>query len=252
MKTSHVVVLALVILSIHASVEVRLEDDIESLSRSLDDVISATRESDPRTVSVESAFEYLLPQSPILSFPDLAQHVVAHSRQALGFEAVVSDEDLTNLAWYFRLRHMPEPLVVAERSTLGDASRLVRHILTNERVRNSHHFSEAKIKELIEAVDRSTQTDRGFVFRIIEGADEEYGLLHLHQHPARQHYFASVHNSTDLLVAYVGSEVQGEYIKGHGGPDAVSERAVGDRFLRQWLLNQWVNLWICTNHAGAN
>lgn len=182
----------------------------------------------------------------------LAQHVVAVSEEALGFSAILSDEDLASLAWSFRLRHMPAPVVVAKKSTKYDVERLVRYVLTHPDFKARHHVKECKINELINAVKASIETPNGFVFRIFEGEDYEYSPVHVHQLPAIQHYFAAVHNSDSLFVSVASSDILGEFIKGHGGENAVLERASAAQFLRQWLLNQWVNLWICTNPSTVS
>ena len=181
----------------------------------------------------------------------LAHHVVNVSKQALGFQAVVSDETLATMAWTFRLRYMPAPNVYARQSTRYDVERLVRNVLTNHHFKAKHHIKECKIAELIAAVKASVETSNGFVFRIIEGEDSEYSQIHLHQLSAVQHYFAAVHTKDTLYVSIVSSGILGEFIKGHGGENAVMERASASQFLRQWLLNQWVNLWICTNPSST-
>lgn len=201
-------------------------------------------------LDLETSIEKISPAYPLMSMESLARHVVKVSEQALGFPAILSDETLASLAWHFRLRHMPSPLVIAHKSTKYDVARLVRYVLTNEHFRHRHHLKECKINEIIQAVKASIETPTGFVFRIFEGADEEYAKMHLHQLGAIQHYFAAVHSEDSLYVSVVSSEILGEFIKGHGGENAVLERANAAEFLRQWLLNQWVNLWICTNPHG--
>lgn len=205
-------------------------------------------------VSIETSIEQISSSQPILSMDALAKHVIDVSEDGLGFPAILSDEDLASLAWSFRLRHMPAPLVIAKQSTKYDAERLVRFVLTNEHFRSRHHLKECKINEIIKAVKDSIEIPSGFVFRIFEGEDSEYSKIHLHQLSAIQHYFAAVHSDKWLFVSVVSSEILGEFIKGHGGENAVLERASAAQFLRQWLLNQWVNLWICTNpsHGGLS
>lgn len=261
MKTSQIVVLGLIIVGVFSTLEVRsshAEGDLEAPKPCEGDdhgavnplgqpFCSGDLEENLHKVSYETAIEDVASQSPILSFVDLAKHVIKHAKQAMGFEAILSDEDLASIAWYFRLRHMPAPVYVAEKSTVGDSARLVRHVLTNQIVKNAHHFSEAKINALIDAVKKSVESPYDFVFRVFEGYDYEYQHIHLHQLAARQHYFAAVHTSTELYVVFVGSEILGEFIKGHGGSEVIQERAYAAQFLRQWLLNQWVNYWICTN-----
>lgn len=207
-----------------------------------------------QVVSIETSIEQISSSHPILSMDALAKHVVEVSEEGLGFPAVLSDEDLASMAWSFRLRHMPAPLVIAKKSTKYDVERLVRYVLTNEQFKARHHLKECKINEIIKAVKDSIEIPNGFVFRIFEGYDSEYNQLHLHQLSAIQHYFAAVHSDKWLFVSVVSSEILGEFIKGHGGEDAVLERAHAAQFLRQWLLNQWVNLWICTNpsHGGGS
>lgn len=268
MRTSQIVVLGILIAGTFASLEIRSSH--ASCSQGLGNPVpcqgndhgssnsvgqgscSSDLSANLKVVNYETAIENISSQTPVLSFAALANHVVAHAKEGLGFEAILSDEVLASLAWFFRLRHMPAPVVVAEKSTKGDAQRLVRHVLTNQKVKNLHHFSECQINDLIQAVKNSVETPNGFVFRIIEGSDYEYPEMHLHQLAAIQHYVAAVHTSTELYVAFVGSEILGEFIKGHGGPDAVNERADAAQFLRQWLLNQWVNLWICTNPSSPS
>lgn len=201
----------------------------------------------------ETSIEKISSSQPILSMEALAHHVVSVSEEALGYPAILSDETLAALAWHFRLRHMPAPLVIAKKSTKYDVERLVRFVLSNEHFRIRHQLKECKINEIIEAVKASIESPNGFVFRIFEGDDEEYSKLHLHQLSVIQHYFAAVHTNDALFVSVVSSEILGEFIKGHGGENAVLERASAAEFLRQWLLNQWINLWICTNppHDGT-
>lgn len=258
MRTSHALVFAILILGISASLDLKVSH-AESLgepnpgkgddhgSHNFRGQISSDLKGNLRVVNFETAIEDISPSRPIHNYEALAHHVVDSAREALGFDAVLSDDVLARLAWSFRLRHMPEPIIVARNSTRGDADRLVRYVLTSKEVKKAHHFTEYEIQRLIKRVKDSAEIGQGFVFRIIEGADNEYEPLHLHQLAARQHYFAAVHDKTDLYVTFVGSEVLGEFIKGHGGPNAVAERADAAQFLRQWLLNQWVNLWICTN-----
>jgi hypothetical protein len=203
-------------------------------------------------VSIETSIEQISSADPILSLEALAKHVVDVSEDGLGFPAILSDDDLASLAWSFRLRHMPAPLVIAKKSTKYDVERLVRYVLTNEQFRARHHLKECKINEIIKAVKDSIEIPNGFVFRIFEGDDAEYSKLHLHQLYAIQHYFAAVHTEKWLFVSVVSSKILGEFIKGHGGENAVLERAHAAQFLRQWLLNQWVNLWICTNPNGGD
>lgn len=200
-----------------------------------------------RIVSYENSIEQIASTTPILSFAALAQHVMKVSKQALGFEAVLSDEALASYSWFFRLRHMPEPFVYAAESTKNDVERTVRYAFTRPEFLKRHHVRSCKINELIAAVKTSIETPTGFVFRIIEGDQDEYHSVHLHQLNVIQHYFAAVHTESKLFVAVVSSEVLGEFIKGHGGQNATIERADAAQFLRQWLLNQWVNLWVCTN-----
>ena len=195
----------------------------------------------------ETSIEKIGSALPILSMESLAHHVVSVSEEALGYPAILSDESLAALAWHFRLRHMPAPLVIAKKSTKYDVDRLVRFVLTHDYFRARHHLKECKINEIIQAVKASIESPNGLVFRIFEGADEEYSKLHLHQLSVIQHYFSAVHTNDALYVSIVSSEILGEFIKGHGGENAVLERASASEFLRQWLLNQWVNLWICTN-----
>lgn len=201
-----------------------------------------------RAVSYESAIENVKSSSPLLSFADLARHVLRVSKFALGFDAVLSDETLAELAWIFRLRHMPAPTVVASQSTRWDAARLVKYVLTHPDVSSCHHFRECDIDKLVAAVKDSVETPNDFVFRIIDGDADEYSPLGLHQLERRQHYFAAVHTEDRLSVSFVCSSLKGEFIKGHGSDSSkISERESAHTFLRQWLLNQWVNLWICTN-----
>lgn len=203
-------------------------------------------------VKYESAVEQVSSSSSILSMESLAQHVVAVSKQSLGFSAVLSDEVLASMAWNFRLRYMPAPIVIASESTKFDVERLVRYVLTQREFKHRHYMKECKIAELIAAVKASVENPNGFVFRIIEAEDAEYRQVHLHQISAIQHYFSAIHTNNKLYVSVVSSEILGEFIKGHGGADAVMERASASQFLRQWLLNQWVNLWICTNPSYRN
>ena len=198
-------------------------------------------------ISYETSIEQMSSSRPILSMDALAKHVVEVSEDALGFPAILSDDVLASLSWSFRLRHMPAPLVIAKQSTKYDVERLVRYVLTNEHFRARHHLKECKIDEIIQAVKDSIEIPSGFVFRMFEGKDSEYSKLHLHQLSAIQHYFAAVHSDKWLFVSVVSSKILGEFIKGHGGEDAILERVRAAQFLRQWLLNQWVNLWICTN-----
>lgn len=253
MKATHFIIFALVVFGI-ALPAVCAEEDLESPRTCAPGSEAATGEvscSDASAslhiVSYENSIEQFVAASPVSSFADLAQHVLSVSEKALGFPAVVSEESLASLAWYFRFRHVPAPLVIAKSSTRYDVARLVRFVVTDEKFRARHHLKECKINALIEAVKASVETDNGFVFRIFEGEDEEYPDLYLHQLPAIQHYFAAVHSEGTLFVSVVSSEILGEFIKGHGGENAVLERAAVDEFLRQWLLNQWVNLWVCTN-----
>ena len=267
MRASQVIVFSVLFLGIFAHLELEnsLSDiaelkapipcqgsDVGSSSGYGSGSCSSNLKSAIRVLDLESSIENIKSQTAILSFESLANHVVASSKKALGFQAVLSEETLASMAWTFRLRYSPAPVVVAEKSTKGDWARLVRHVLLNHDTRRAHHFSEKKILELIEAVRASVEVSTGFVYRIIEGDDNEFREVHLHQLSVRQHYFAAVHTSTDLYVSFVSSEVLGEFIKGHGGADAVNERAGAEDFLRQWLLNQWVNLWICTNPVSTN
>ena len=257
MKVTHLIIFGLVVLGVALPV-VGADADLES-PRSCRPGQEATGElscvADSsvslHTVSYENSIEQFVPANPVASMADLAQHVISVSERAFGYPAVVSDEDLASIAWYFRFRHIPEPLVIARNSTRYDVERLVRNVLTDERFRAKHHLKECKINQLIQAVNASVESERGFVFRVFEGEDEEYSDVHLHQLPAIQHYFAAVHTEKSLYVSVVSSEILGEFIKGHGGENAVLERATVDEFLRQWLLNQWVNLWVCTNPAQA-
>ena len=266
MRTSQIVVLVALIGGIFASLDLRSShaqialapphpfqgDDYGSSSTNCLPNDPTWLSSNLKILDYETAIEDIASSIPVIDYQVLAHHVVSQAKEALGFEAILSDEVLASLAWSFRLRHIPPPIIIAEQSTLGDADRLVRHVLTNHKVKYAHHFSEVKILELIAAVKNSVNSPKGFIFRIIEGEDSEYHPLHLHQLAARQHYFAAVHNARDLFVTFVGSEVLGEFIKGHGGADAVVERASAAQFLRQWLLNQWVNLWICTNPRSGS
>jgi hypothetical protein len=200
-----------------------------------------------RRVTYETAIERILPSSPLMSFSALANHVISVSKLALGFDAILSDQTLAELAWIFRLRHMPAPEVVAAQSTRWDVERLVKYVLTNEKVRTCHHFRECDIDQLVASVQESVETLAGFVFRIIDGDSTEYSPLGLHQIESRQHYFAAVHSEEKLFVSFVCSSLKGEFIKGHGQESKFHERESAHTFLRQWLLNQWVNLWTCTN-----
>ena len=203
------------------------------------------------TVKTETSIEQISSSQSILSMEALAQHVVKSSQQALGFQAVLSEETLASMSWSFRLRYMPAPIVVAKSSTRFDVERLVRNVLTTHEFKHKHHMKECKIAELIAAVKASVETSSSFVFRMIEGDDSEYSQVHLHQVAVIQHYFSAIHTIDSLYVSVVSSQILGEFIKGHGGANAVMERASAAQFLRQWLLNQWVNLWICTNPARS-
>lgn len=201
-----------------------------------------------RVISYVKAIENIKSSGKLISFADLARHVLRVSKFALGFDAVLSDETLAELAWIFRLRHMPAPVVVASSSRRWDSERLVKYVLTHPDLASCHHFKECDIDNLVAAVKESVETDNDFVFRIIDGAEEEYSPLGLHQLERRQHYFAAVHSEERLSVSFVCSSLKGEFIKGHGmDSSSISERESAQTFLRQWLLNQWVNLWICTN-----
>lgn len=200
-----------------------------------------------RTVGYEQAIEKIASSCPITSYTALAEHVVAVSYRALGHPAVVTDQSLASLAWIFRLRHTPEPVIVAAGSTRGDAARLVRYVLTNETAQAEHKWCECEIKEFIAAVNVSTQMPTGFVFRIVRGYDNEYDLMSTQRIAQRIHIFAAVHNEQELKVSVYSAEVSGEFIKGHGGQGAVSERQEVSIFLKTWLLNQWVNMWSCNN-----
>ena len=204
-----------------------------------------------RKVSYVEAIENIAPAGPIVSFGALAQHVIQVSKQALGYSAILSDETLASLAWIFRLRHMPDPVIVAKQSTRYDVARLVRNVLANDSAQAEHRWTECKINELIAAVNASVESPTGFVFRMIDGESSEYGQIGIHQLEHRQHFFAAVHTQEQLFVAVVSSSLKGEFIKGHGGPDAIGEREEAFNFMNQWLLNQWVNLWTCTN-PGSN
>jgi hypothetical protein len=203
-----------------------------------------------RVVSYEKAIENIAPNAPIINFEGLARHVIRVSHFALGFDAVLSDEKLAELAWIFRLRHMPAPVVVAAQSTRWDVARLVKHVLTHKDTASCHHFRECDIDKLVAGVRNAVETPFGFVFRIIDGDLSEYSPLGLHQIESRQHYFAAVHSEEKLYVSFVCSSLKGEFIKGHGGDSVISERESAHTFLRQWLLNQWVNLWTCTNPSN--
>lgn len=204
-----------------------------------------------RRVSYESAIEQIGSTVPIMSFSALSQHVIAHSQQALGYSAVLSDETLASLAWIFRLRHMPDPVITTYQTTRYDVARAVRYILTNANVTAQHHWTECKINELIQAVNASIEQPTGFVFRMVDGDASEYGQLGLHSLVSRLHVFAAVHTQDKLYLSVVSGSLKGEFIKGHGGQNAIAEREEAFTFLKQWLLNQWVNIWTCTN-PGSN
>lgn len=251
MRSIHIVIFALVAIGISAK---ELDDPApchsdhgSSSNNGQAGCATSFSKSSIKTLSYESAIETIVSTTPVLSFAQLAQHVINFSEQALGYSAILSDETLADIAWIFRLRHMPEPVVFTRSSTRYDAARLVRFILTNEEVMKAHHFSEEKINELISAVELSVQQPNSFVFRMIEAQDSEYHQIGVHQLTSRMHYFAAVHTEDQLQVGFVGSEAMGQFIKGHGGMDAIQEREEGAQFLRQWLLNQWVNMWTCTN-----
>lgn len=205
-----------------------------------------------RRVTYETAIESISSTTTIRTFQQLAHHVIRYSTQALGYHAVLSDSTLAEIAWIFRLRHMPDPVIFAAKTTLGDAKRTVRYVLTQESVRNMHNFHECDIKALIAAVEESTKSPTGFIFRMIPGSDNEYGQIATTQLSQRMHFFAAIHHETHLEVVFVGSEILGEFIKGHGSITAIEEREQASTFLKQWLLNQWINLWICTNPTTLN
>lgn len=255
MRTSQFVVLALVVLGISAAELMNpvpcSGNDNGAVGVAGQGSCSAAISGQIAMISFEQAIEAISSVHSIMTFGQLAQHVIQNSKEALGYEAILSDETLANLAWIFRLRHMPEPVVVNEKTTTYDFARVVRHVLTNDSVRAEHRFSEAKITELINAVKESVETGRGFVFRMIEPTASEFEQMSLHKLETRMHVFAAVHTSTDLMISFYSASLTGEFIKGHGGINAIEERDRAAKFSRQWLLNQWVNLWVCTN-PGTN
>ena len=266
MKTAQFVVIALVLLGINANLVAKetahkanltdpspCQGDTGSQGSSgQGSCVNGDFADNIRKVSFETAIEDIAAAGPIVSFTSLANHVIMVSKQALGYSAVVSDETLASLAWIFRLRHMPEPVVIAEQSTRYDAKRLVRHVLTNPSALAEHHWKECAINELIAAVETSVQEPTGFVFRMIPGDASEYGQMGVHRLTQRVHIFAAVHTQDTLKVSVYSASLTGDFIKGHGGADAVAEREEAAMFMRQWLLNQWVNIWTCTNPGNAS
>ena len=250
MRKTHLTILAILVIGISASLSdpAPCSDDLRS-SRSEGQASCRQTFSrhDARSTSYEDAIEKIASPWPIDSFDQLARHVVDVSQQALGYSSVVTDDTLAELAWIFRLRHMPEPVIFARTSTKYDAARTVRFVLTQSEVQKMHHFTEYQINQLISDVEASVERSHSFVFRIITGASSEYFQIGTHQLASRMHIFAAVHTNTELKVTYVGTEIMGEFIKGHGGKDATTEREETATFLKQWLLNQWVNIWSCTN-----
>jgi hypothetical protein len=254
MRTIQLVVVALLALSaVHAQNNLEDPQPCDSNSGS----VSLTGQSNCansdfgnnlRVINFETAFESAGSDAQLDTHANLANHIVQTSRHVLGVPAIVSDEALARLAWVFRFRHNPEPFVIAKKSTKGDAARLVRFVLSDAGVNSWHHFTEAKITHLIEAVNQSTETTNGFIFRIIEGDVCEYKAIGDTQIQQRIHFFSAVHDETSLTVVFVGSSITGDFIKGHGNSVVLREQT--GEFLRQWLLNQWVNLWTCTNPAS--
>ena len=261
MKTAQFVVIAMLLISLNANLIAKSaahQADLASPSPCSSDsgsqgangqgsCINGDYANNIRQVSYEDAIEKIGAASPIVSFRDLAQHVIKSSNQALGYSAILSDDTLASLAWIFRLRHMPDPVIYAAKTTRFDVARIVRYALTRPEVIAEHQWAESDINALIEAVKESVEQPKGFVFRIIGGSQSEYRLIGLHQLEQRVHYFAAVHNEEELFVSVVSSSLKGEFIKGHGKETAIAEREEAATFLRQWLLNQWVNLWTCTN-----
>ena len=184
MKTSQFIVVALVILGVVLAPVSCLSDELanpkpcHSDSGSQGPVGQGSCSGDIslilHLVKFENSIEQISSVNPLISMEALAHHVVNVSKQALGFQAVVSDETLATMAWTFRLRYMPAPNVYARQSTRYDVERLVRNVLTNHHFKAKHHIKECKIAELIAAVKASVETSNGFVFRIIEGEDSEY------------------------------------------------------------------------------
>jgi hypothetical protein len=267
MKATQFVVVALVLLGINANLAANgasHKADLSSPAPCKGDsgsqgsngqgsCINGDYSSNIRKVSYESAIELIGSSKPIESFRSLAAHVISVSKQALGYSAVLSDDTLASLAWIFRLRHMPDPVVYAAKTTRFDVARIVRYALTRPEVVAEHQWAECDINALIEAVKTSVEHPSGFVFRMVSGAATEYGMIGLHQLEQRLHFFSAVHNEEELFVSVVSSSLKGEFIKGHGKETAIAEREEAATFLRQWLLNQWVNLWTCTNHqTGTN
>lgn len=261
MKTTQFVVVALVLLGINANLIANgaaHKADLSSPSPCLGDggsqgtsgqgtCINGDYADSIRKISYESAIERISSSRPIVSFGGLAAHVIQVSKQALGYSAVLSDETLASLAWIFRLRHMPDPVIYAAKTTRFDVARIVRFALTRPEVVAEHQWPECEINALIEAVKASVEQPSGFIFRMIGGAQSEYNMIGLHQLEQRMHFFAAVHNEQELFVSVVSSSLKGEFIKGHGKETDIAQREEAATFLRQWLLNQWVNLWTCTN-----
>lgn len=265
MKTAQFVVIAMVLISINANLIAKSaahKADLASPSPCSSDsgsqgpsgqgsCINGDFANNIRKISYENAIEQISAPIPIVSFGALAQHILRNSKQALGYSAVLSDDTLASLAWIFRLRHMPDPVIYTAKTTRYDVARIVRYALTRPEIVAEHQWAECDINALIEAVKASVEQPKGFVFRMVSGAQSEYGMIGLHQLEQRMHYFSAVHNEEELFISVVSSSLKGEFIKGHGSETAIAEREEAATFLRQWLLNQWVNLWTCTN-PGTN
>lgn len=201
-----------------------------------------------------SPFEHILGfNGTISSMADLAQFVIDHSEMSLGYPALIPDSQLAEVAQVFSIRHAPAPKVVAMSAHFNEVERLVETVLTSPELRGIGHISRKDIKSAVSAVKQILLSNSGFVFRIIEASDSDYPRMHMHQLGAKQAYFAAVHSNDTVYVAVVGAEIMGQFRR--GTDNSITTRASVDLFLRNWLLEQWVKLWICPDHPivyGSN
>lgn len=196
------------------------------------------------TLDFGKVFEALpIGNTTIQSMEDLATFVYQNGEKALGYPTDITDKELAEVSQIFRIRHMPDPSFVAQSAPFNELERLVKTVVTHPDVKDVHTLRGKEVQEIVDHVVASLQSANGFVFRILEGSDSEYPLMRVHQLGAVQAFFAAVRSGNTVYVSIVGMEISGEFRRGHG--DKTLERSQVDFFIRQWLLNQWVNLWIC-------